>query len=167
MSSGVYEVIDILYNMISDAWGLPLGAEKCVVERDKVLDLLDEIKAELPNELSEAKKLVSARAEFIANAKKEADTIKKVAEEQARRLVDEQVIVKNARAKANDILSAAETKAAELKKAASDYADDAMRRTEAAIAEALEEVRQSRAKFRALLSSGSSKGDGMDLDLEL
>ena len=42
-----------------------------------------------------------------------------------------------------------------------------MRRTEAAIAEALEEVRQSRAKFRALLSSGSSKGDGMDLDLEL
>ena len=40
MSSGVYEVIDILYNMISDAWGLPLGAEKCVVERDKVLDLL-------------------------------------------------------------------------------------------------------------------------------
>ena len=77
MSSGVYEVIDILYNMISDAWGLPLGAEKCVVERDKVLDLLDEIKAELPNELSEAKKLVSARAEFIANAKKEADNNKK------------------------------------------------------------------------------------------
>lgn len=166
MSSGVYEVIDILYNMVSDAWGLPLGAEKCVVERDKVLDLLDEIKAELPNELSEAKKLVSVRSEFIANAKKEVDTFKKVAEEQARRLVDEQVIVKNAKAKANDIISEAEAKAAELKKAASDYADDAMRRTEAAIAEALEEVRQSRSKFRAVLSSGTLKSDDLDLELE-
>lgn len=165
-NGGVFEVIDILYNMISDAWGLPLGAEKCVIERDKALDLLDEIKAELPNEIAEAKKLVSARAEFIANAKKEADTLKKVAEEQARRLVDEQAIVKNARAKANEIISEAEAKAAELKKAASDYADDAMRRTEAAIAEALEEVRQSRSKFRALLSSGSFKSTNLDLELE-
>jgi hypothetical protein len=77
MASGVGELIEMLYNMVSDAWGLPLGAEKCVIERDKVLDLLDEIKAQLPTELAEAKRLVNARAEFIANAKKEADTIKK------------------------------------------------------------------------------------------
>lgn len=164
MSSGVFEVIDILYNMVSDAWGVPLGAEKCVVERDKVLDLLDEIKAELPNEISEAKRLVSAKAEFIANAKKEADTLKKVAEEQARRLVDEQVIVKTAKAKANEIIQTAEAKAAELKKAASEYADDAMRRTEGAIAEALEEVRQSRAKFRSISASSPSRMDDLDIE---
>lgn len=164
MSSGVFEVIDILYNMVSDAWGVPLGAEKCVVERDKVLDLLDEIKAELPNEISEAKRLVSAKAEFIANAKKEADTLKKVAEEQARRLVDEQVIVKTAKAKANEIIQTAEAKAAELKKAASEYADDAMRRTEGAITEALEEVRQSRAKFRSISASSPSRMDDLDIE---
>jgi cell division septum initiation protein DivIVA len=157
MASGVGELIEMLYNMVSDAWGLPLGAEKCVIERDKVLDLLDEIKAQLPTELAEAKRLVNARAEFIANAKKEADTIKKAAEEHARRLVEEQAILKTAKAKANEIISIAESKAAELKKAANEYADDALRRTESAIAEALDEVRQSRVRFRSISSSAPAR----------
>ena len=46
MANGITELLDELYNMVSDAWGLPLGAEKCVIERNKALDLLDEIKAE-------------------------------------------------------------------------------------------------------------------------
>ena len=150
MASGVNELIEMLYNMVSDAWGLPLGAEKCVIERDKVLDLLDEIKAQLPTELAEAKRLVNARTEFIANAKKEADTIKKAAEEHARRLVEEQAIIRTAKAKGNEIITVAETKSVELKKAANEYADDALRRTESAIAEALDEVRQSRIRFRSV-----------------
>ena len=44
MGNDVQELIGMLYNMITDAWGLPLGAEKCVIERDKVLDMLDEIR---------------------------------------------------------------------------------------------------------------------------
>ena len=67
MANGITELIDELYNMISDAWGLPLGAEKCVIEREKALDLIDEIKAQLPAEVAEAKRLVNARSEFIAN----------------------------------------------------------------------------------------------------
>ena len=43
MANGVEEIISTLYEMVRDAWGLPLGAEKCVIERDKVLDLLDEL----------------------------------------------------------------------------------------------------------------------------
>jgi cell division septum initiation protein DivIVA len=159
MASGVNELIEMLYNMVSDAWGLPLGAEKCVIERDKVLDLLDEIKAQLPTELAEAKRLVSARAEFIANAKKEADTIKKAAEEHARRLVEEQAIVRTAKTKGNEIISVAETKSAELKKAANEYADDALRRTESAIAEALDEVRQSRIRFRSVAATTPMRPD--------
>ena len=40
MANGIEETITTLYEMVQDAWSLPLGAEKCVVERDKVLDLL-------------------------------------------------------------------------------------------------------------------------------
>ena len=149
MANGVNELIDMLYNLVSDAWGLPFGAEKCVIERDKALDLLDEIKAQLPVELSEAKRLITARAEFISNARKEAEGIKTTAEEQAKQLVEEQMIVKAAKAKGNEIISQAETKSVELRRAANEYADDALRRTEGAISEALNEVRQSRVKFRS------------------
>jgi len=156
MANGVNELIDMLYSMIADAWGIPFGSEKCVIERDKALDLLDEIKAQLPSELAEAKRLITARAEFIANAKKEADSIKMTAEEHAKRLVDDQTIVKAAKAKGNEIIAQAESKSAELRRAANDYADDALRRTEGAISEALDEVRKSRLKFRSASVSAAS-----------
>ncbi len=155
MGNDVQELIDMLYNMITDAWGLPLGAEKCVIERDKVLDLLDEIKAQLPTELAEAKRLVAARTEFINNAKREADSIRKVAEDRARQMVDQQEVVHNAKVKANGIVTTAENRAAELRRVANDYADDALRRTEEAIAEALNEVRDSRARFRSVSAKTS------------
>lgn len=158
MANGITELIDELYNMISDAWGLPLGAEKCVIERNNALDLLDEIKENLPTEIAEAQRLVSARAEFIANAKKEADNMRRAAEEHAKRMVEEQTIVKASKLRSNEIISAAESRSAALKKAANDYADDAMRRTESAISEALEEVRQSRVKFRAAAAENAAGG---------
>lgn len=158
MGSGVQELLEMLYTMISEAWGLPLGAEKCVIERDKVLDLLDEIKAQFPTELAEAKRLVAARSEFIANAKREAESIRKVAEERARQMVDEQEIVRTAKAKSNEMILAAENKSGELRRVANDYADDALRRTEEAINEALDEVRQSRMRFRSV-SGAVSRAD--------
>ena len=153
MGNSVQELLEMLYTMITDAWGLPLGAEKCVIERDKVLDLLDEIKAQFPTELAEAKRLVAARAEFISNAKREADSIRKIAEDRARHMVDEQEIVHTAKAQSNSMLAAAEAKSAELRRVANDYADDALRRTEEAISEALNEVHQSRSRFRNASSS--------------
>ena len=71
-------------------------------------------------------------------------------------MVDEQTIVRASKMRAAEILEAADSRAASLKKAANDYADDAMRRTENAISEALEEVRQSRVKFRAAASAESA-----------
>lgn len=154
MDNSVQDLIDMLYSMISDAWGLPLGAEKCVIERDKALDLLDEIKAQLPGEIAEAKKLVAARTEFVNNAKREAESVRKVAEERARQLVDEQEVVRSAKSRANSIISSAESKSTELRQVANQYADDTLLRTEEAITEALNEVRQARSRFRSL--SGTS-----------
>lgn len=150
MANGVMELIEMLYTMVSDAWGVPLGNEKCVVERDKVLDLLDEIKAQLPVEMAEAKRLIAARGEFIANAKREAESIKKIAEDHAKRLVEEQEIVRVARARCSDMVASAENRSAELRHAANEYAEDALKRTEDAISEALDEVRQSRIRFRSV-----------------
>ncbi len=149
MANGVNELIDQLYTMVSDARGLPLTAEKCVLERDKLLDLLDEIKLQLPAEVAEAKRLMANRTEYINTAKAEAEKLKQGAEEHARRLIDEETVVRAAKARAEDILRAADSKANELRKAANAYADEALHRTENALAKSLEEVRGSRASFRA------------------
>ena len=147
-NNNVMELVEMLYTMVSEAWGVPLGNDKCLLEREKVLNLLDEIKAQIPVEVAEAKRLVSARDEFISNAKREAESIRHAAEERARTLVDEQEIVRVAKARGMELMNTAETKSRELRKAANEYVDDAMRRTEEAVSAALDEIRQSRTRFR-------------------
>ena len=160
MSGRVQEMLEMLHAMISEAWGLPLAAEKCVIERDKALDLLDEIKAQFPSEVAEARRLVDARAEFISNAKREADTIRKAAEERARQLIDEQEILRITKERSNEMLSNAEKNSTELKRVANEYVDDAMKRTEEALSEALDEIRQSRMKFRSASRATESPSTG-------
>lgn len=163
MENEVLELIDMLYTMVSEAWGVPLGNEKCIVERDKVLNLLDEIKAQLPTEIAEAKRLTTARDEFIGSAKREAESIRKSAEERARELVDEQEIVRAARVRSGELINKAESRTRELYRVANEYVDDALRRTEEAVGSALDEIRQSRAKFRTLAGNASKPQEKVDV----
>ena len=78
MATGVEELLDMLFEMIDEAKSMPLSSDKCILERDKALDLLDEIRAQFPMELAEAKKLIAARTEYIASAKREADAIRNI-----------------------------------------------------------------------------------------
>ena len=155
MSSRIPELLEMLHAMITDAWGLPLGAEKCVIERDKALDLLDEIRTQFPTEIAEAKRLLDARADFINNAKREAETIRQAAEDRARQLIDEQEIIRVTKEKTHDMLSTAETATVELRRVANEYVDDAMKRTEEALSAALEEIKQSRTRFRQAADAAS------------
>ena len=99
-NNDVIELLDILYGMVTEAWGVPLGNDKCIIEREKAIDIISEIKANLPSSIAEAQRLVSARDEFIGNAKREAEALRKSAEEQARAMIEEQEVIRTARAKA-------------------------------------------------------------------
>ena len=150
MEKQALEIIDMLYTMIAEAWGVPLGNDKCIVERDKALGLLDDLKAVLPLELSEARRLVNARNEFVSSAKQEADTMLRSAEEEANKMVDSQSVYLAAQKKAEETLRTAEEKSREVRRAASAYLDDALRQTEDTIASALETVRNARSQFKAV-----------------
>ena len=114
----VIELLDGLYSMIAEAWGVPLGNDKCIIEREKALDIINEIKAAMPSSLAEAKRLVAARDEFIGNAKKEAEALRKSSEEKAKAMVEEQEVIRVARRKSAEMISSAEAKSAELRRVA-------------------------------------------------
>ena len=148
-NQGILELIEMLYTMISEAWGVPLGNDKCLVDRDKALDLIEEIKAQLPAEMAEAKRLVSARDEFIRNAKKEAESVRKMAEERARKLVEDQEVVRTAKARAEEMIATADTKSRELRRAANEYVAESLQGAEESVSQALEIIRKSRGRFRS------------------
>ena len=84
MENDVLELVEMLYTMVTEAWGVPLGNEKCIVERDKVLNLLDEIKAQLPAEVAEQEIVRAAKTrsnEVLAAAENRTRELYRVANE--------------------------------------------------------------------------------------
>ena len=165
MAHGIEEIITSLYSIVRGAWSLPLGTDKCVVERDKVLDLLDEISNRLPSELKQAKTIVESRNEVITNAKREAENILKQAEDRARFLCSEHEIYKQAQLEARDMMKTAQTKVKELRDVTNEFVDDAMRRTEESIEKALNDVRESRSRFNALTGAQSRPNSAIIEDI--
>ncbi len=149
----IEQIISALYDMIQDARGLPLGADKCIVERDKVLDMLDEVIAQLPVELKQARTIVESRNELIGQARREAENLIRQAQDKAAQLVCEETIYKEAKVQCQEMIAQAQARMAELRKVSNEYMDDALRRTEESIALSLEDVRNTRAKFAALVEA--------------
>ena len=149
----IENIISALYDLVQDARGLPLGADKCIVERDKVLDMLDEIISQMPVELKQARTIVESRNELIGQARREAETLIRQAQEQAEQLVAEETIYLEAKRQCQEMVAQTQVRMAELRKISTDFMDDAMRRTEEAIAISLEDIRETRAKFKALVEA--------------
>ena len=153
----IEEIINNLYDYIQDAKALPLGADKCILERDKALDMLDEIIASLPGELKQSRTIVESRNELIGQARREAEGIIRQAQEQAKQMVSKEAIYQEATRKCQEMVIQTQVQMAEIRRASNDYMDDALRRTEEAVAQSLTEVRDTRAKFRMLAEAQEKK----------
>lgn len=149
----IEDIISALYDLVQDARALPLGADKCILERDKVLDMLDEIIAQLPAELKQARTIVESRNELIGQARREAESLIRQAQEKAEQMVAEEAIYQEAKRQCQEMVLQTQVRMSELRKASNDYMDDALRRTEEAIAMSLEDVRDTRAKFKMLVDA--------------
>ena len=105
------EWLNMMEEMLEEATGLPFAGGKRVVDADRMQDIIDEVRLNLPTEVRQAKAIVNDRAEIVADAKREAEAIVKKAEDRARVLVSEQEVVKAAQQRAAEIVSSAQTHA--------------------------------------------------------
>ena len=159
MATAVDEMLDMLFDMIDEAKNAAFGGGRCVIDRDKALDLIEDAKKQLPVDLAEARKIISARNEYLAAAKREADEIRKRAEIEANQMVSEAPVMAQARQKAREILAHAEEEAKKTCRETNEYCVDLLRRTEDALAAAHAEMRQVHNQFRSGMG-GSSSGGG-------
>ena len=155
----IEDIITALYDMIQDARAMPLGPDKCIIERDKALDMLDEIIAQLPAELKQSRTIVESRNELIGQARREAENIIRKAQEQADMLVSQQAIYNEAKRQCVEMVEQTKPQIAGLRKASNEYMDNALARTEEAIAQSLAEVKDTRAKFQALTAQPAPEAE--------
>ena len=144
------DIIGALYDMVQDARSMPLAADKCILERDKVLDMLDEIIAQLPAELKQSRTIVESRNELISQARREAENIVRQAQEQSKQMVTKEAIYVEAKKRSEELVGQTQAKTEQLRKAGNAYMDDSLRQTEEVVSKALAEIRETRMKFRTV-----------------
>ncbi|MCI8740051.1 MAG: hypothetical protein HFG10_08075 [Oscillibacter sp.] len=149
MASDINRLIDMLFERIEDAKSPALKPNMSLVDRDEVLDLLEELRAQLPVEIKRAQELLAAREKFVEEAKRDVERMMRQAELDAKTKVSESEVIYAAKEKARQIVGRAEERSRQLYQVANEYAEDALARTEEAVQAALDEVKQSRVRFRS------------------
>jgi hypothetical protein len=116
------ERIDELQVLIEEAKSVPLSSS-AVVNREELLELLAQLKEEIPDEVRQARWMSRDREELIARARKEAERVLAEAQEQRDRLLSRTEIVHAAEREAERIIDEAKEKAARIRLEAEDYVD--------------------------------------------
>lgn len=145
----VLHLIDMLYETVDEAKSAAFSSDKCIISRNEVLDMLGELRAQLPTELKKAQELIRARDEYVEAAKREADNVRRKADLDAKTIVSESRITQAAREKGHEIVRRAEERAHNMLQVTNEYTEDALRRTEEAIQMALQEMQEARSRYRA------------------
>ena len=167
MSNNTEDIIGTLYDMVQDARSMPLAADKCILEIDRVLDLLDEIISQLPAEIKQSRTIVESRNELISQARREAEAILRQAQEQANELVVKEEIYKEAKKRSEELVAQTQGQINQLRKACNDYMEESLRRTEETISQALHEVQDTRMKFIAVTESQEQRKAMPNVDVDM
>src|SRR3954453_17236959 len=169
----VLVLIDKLDDLVHNAKQVPL-TDQVRVDKEEIYDILDQMRATIPEEIKqarwivkerqemlaeakrEAERIVKERQEMLAEAKREAERIVKEARERQNQLVSQQEVTRQAERAAEDIIEDARAREREIRLGAEDYADEILNTLEVHLS-----------KFIAALQRGRERLQGKDEPAEV
>src|SRR3954452_20374006 len=119
----VLVLIDKLDDLVHNARPVPL-TDQVRVDREEIYDLLDQMRATIPEEIKQARWIVKARQEMLAEAKRESERSVQEARDRQEKLISQEEITKQAERAAEDIIEDARAREREIRLGAEDYADE-------------------------------------------
>lgn len=146
MEMDIMEIIDMMEETIDKASAVPLTG-KVMLDKEELLDYIQEIRLLYPDELKEAKWVKEERQRILSEAESRAESIRKSAEETQMQLIDEHEITKCAYQQANELVNSAQQKAMEIKTDTDSYVDDVLNDVEHRLDLLLRKVREDRGYF--------------------
>ena len=143
----ILELIDSLEDAIERGVSIPL-AGKCMLDRDELLDILQEIRLQLPDDLRQAKWVKEERARILAEAQKEANHIIKGAEEKIVSMINEHEITKKSYEAAKHVEAVSRKKSRDIKNATTNYVEQTLADAEGVLEQALRTLQENRTAMR-------------------
>ena len=136
----VYRVIDKLEASVKSGTVLPLGYR--VVSEEKILELIEKLRASLPEEVGRARTIAKNGERLVRDAQEKAQAIVSEAAETQTQLIDDNEIVRRARATAEVVLREAEQKAQRIREGADAYAASVLTDLDGRLSTALGSVKK-------------------------
>jgi cell division septum initiation protein DivIVA len=152
--SDVEAMLKRLHDLLAGARPMPLSTS-IMVNRDEVLQQLEDVMDRLPDELRAARWLLKEREEYLAKVRREGEEILDVARARAERMVQRTEVVKSAEGRARKIVDAAEAEASRLRNECEDYCDQKLASFEIVLERTMKMVAAGRSKLQGSLDSGS------------
>ncbi|HMT05095.1 MAG: ATPase [Solirubrobacterales bacterium] len=150
----VLVLIDKLDDLVHNARPVPL-TDQVRVDREEIYDLLDQMRATIPEEIKQARWIVKERQEMLEEAKRESERVVREAREQQARLVSDEEVTKQAERAADEIVEDARAREREIRLGAEDYADEILNTLEVNLQ-----------KFTAAVQRGRDRLAGRDEPLD-
>jgi len=143
----IMALIDRIEELVESGRAVPFSSNK-MVDPDKIFEIVDEIRAQFPDELKQARWIVKERQEMPEEAEKEANRVLEEARDRAQAIASEQEVVKLAEQQAAAILDDARTKEREIRLGAEDYADEMLANLEVNLGKLLTAVQRGRDRLQ-------------------
>jgi hypothetical protein len=136
----ILHLVDRLEELFNESRTVPF-TRNAVVDEDKMLDIIDQMRVTIPNEVKQAQQIVTQRDRFLAQAQEEAARIVALAREKAEQMVEHESIVKSAMTRADQILAQARLDAQATRRDADDYVIEGLQHLDAEITRLQTQVR--------------------------
>ena len=153
------ENIDQIIALVEGARSAPMSRSNFVADRAEMINLLDQLRADLPGELRRATALLDERDKIIDAGRREADRIIGEGEAEHARLVSVNEITVSAEHEGARIIGEARAEAQRLRAEVDDYVDTALANFEQFLTRALASIERGRDKMHALREIGTFQGE--------
>ncbi len=136
----ILHLIDRLEEILNESRPFPF-THNVIVDEDRVLDLIDQMRVAIPEEVKKSQSLLAQRDRILAQAQEEANRTLAIAREKSDQLVERDAIVQAAQARAEQIIQKAQSDIENTRKEADEYVVDTLTRLETEMERALTQVR--------------------------
>ena len=136
----ILHLVDRLEELFNESRALPF-TRNVVVDEDKMLDIIDQLRVTIPDEVKKAQQLLAQKDRIMAQAQEEASRIVVLAKEKAEQIVEREAIVKSAQTRATQIVNQARDDSNITRRDADDYVIDSLQNLEEEVTRLLTQVR--------------------------
>ncbi|EWM53371.1 hypothetical protein [Ruminococcus flavefaciens] len=150
------EILEEMDELLDKASSVPFVSHKKVIDGERMRELINDVRLNMPHELKEAKKIEFDCQRILNEAKLNAESIIRKAEERAAQIVSREAIVTEAKKKALDMLTKAQTAAKNLQQNAAASVAKMLNDTENYYSRNLQSIKVVKGKISSTVSTGLS-----------